>query len=130
MREIPAYAGTFEFYNVTCGAGCSHLYDKNVGFYAGYEYTKRNFQAHYNTDSIPVWATLTAGGIGGLSYWTACYPLGKYLPISLVNLINISIESVLIMISLYSRCCQISNSTCRQTSSGSKLYHQHIQNYL
>ncbi|GAA5981146.1 hypothetical protein JCM10908_003999 [Rhodotorula pacifica] len=52
-REIPAYAG----------------------FYAGYEWSKRKLQKQLNTTSLPVWATLTAGGIGGLGYWTACYPL-------------------------------------------------------
>ncbi|GAA6008973.1 uncharacterized protein JCM10292_001742 [Rhodotorula paludigena] len=52
VREIPAYAG----------------------FYAGYEYTKRSFQKSMGKD-LPVWATLTAGGVGGLGYWTACYPL-------------------------------------------------------
>ncbi|GAA5878222.1 hypothetical protein JCM3774_005847 [Rhodotorula dairenensis] len=53
VREIPAYAG----------------------FYAGYEFSKRKLQKQLNTTSLPVWATLTAGGIGGLGYWTACYPL-------------------------------------------------------
>ncbi|GAA6062759.1 hypothetical protein JCM10212_005555 [Sporobolomyces blumeae] len=53
VREIPAYAG----------------------FYAGYEYSKRTLQKKLGTESLPVWATLTAGGIGGLAYWTACYPL-------------------------------------------------------
>lgn len=46
-----------------------------LGFYAGYEYSKRSFQSHYGTTSIPVWATLASGGIGGIGYWTACYPL-------------------------------------------------------
>ncbi|GAA5898581.1 hypothetical protein JCM5296_005933 [Sporobolomyces johnsonii] len=53
VREIPAYAG----------------------FYAGYEWTKRTFQKELGTDSLPVWATLTAGAMGGIAYWTACYPL-------------------------------------------------------
>ncbi|GAA5982233.1 hypothetical protein JCM11641_006234 [Rhodosporidiobolus odoratus] len=53
VREIPAYAG----------------------FYAGYEYTKRSFQKNLGQTSLPVWATLTAGGVGGLAYWIACYPL-------------------------------------------------------
>ncbi|GAA5920727.1 hypothetical protein JCM21900_001073 [Sporobolomyces salmonicolor] len=53
VREIPAYAG----------------------FYAGYEWTKRTFQKKLGTDSLPVWATLTAGAMGGIAYWTACYPL-------------------------------------------------------
>ncbi|GAA5925236.1 hypothetical protein JCM3775_006402 [Rhodotorula graminis] len=52
-REIPAYAG----------------------FYAGYEWSKRALQKKLDTPSLPVWATLTAGGVGGLGYWTACYPL-------------------------------------------------------
>ncbi|KWU46917.1 mitochondrial ornithine transporter 1 [Rhodotorula sp. JG-1b] len=55
VREIPAYAGE-----------C---------FYAGYEFSKRKLQKQLNTTTLPVWATLTAGGIGGLGYWTACYPL-------------------------------------------------------
>ncbi|KAK4705446.1 hypothetical protein P7C70_g771, partial [Phenoliferia sp. Uapishka_3] len=45
VREIPAYAG----------------------FYAGYESSKRAFQSHYGTPSIPVWATLTSGGLGGIA---------------------------------------------------------------
>ncbi|GAA5837298.1 hypothetical protein JCM9279_005644 [Rhodotorula babjevae] len=53
VREIPAYAG----------------------FYAGYEWSKRALQKKLDTPSLPVWATLTAGGVGGLGYWTACYPL-------------------------------------------------------
>ncbi|GAA5922840.1 uncharacterized protein JCM15063_003443 [Sporobolomyces koalae] len=52
-REIPAYAG----------------------FYAGYEWSKRSLQKSLGTNNLPVWATLTAGGIGGIGYWTACYPL-------------------------------------------------------
>ncbi|KAM0755917.1 mitochondrial carrier [Meredithblackwellia eburnea MCA 4105] len=53
VREIPAYAG----------------------FFAGFEGTKRAFQQHYGSSSIPVWAILTSGGAGGIAYWTACYPL-------------------------------------------------------
>ncbi|GAA5855068.1 hypothetical protein JCM8547_002368 [Rhodosporidiobolus lusitaniae] len=53
VREIPAYAG----------------------FYAGYEASKRKFQKSLGTQSLPVWATLTSGAIGGLAYWIACYPL-------------------------------------------------------
>ncbi|ORY90170.1 mitochondrial carrier domain-containing protein [Leucosporidium creatinivorum] len=53
VREIPAYGG----------------------FYAGYEYTKRSFQKSLHTDELPVWATLTSGAMGGVAYWTACYPL-------------------------------------------------------
>ncbi|BGP12349.1 hypothetical protein JCM10213_006520 [Rhodosporidiobolus nylandii] len=53
VREIPAYAG----------------------FYAGYEWSKRSFQKQLGTQSLPVWATLSAGAIGGLAYWTFCYPL-------------------------------------------------------
>ncbi|KAH8929777.1 mitochondrial carrier [Atractiella rhizophila] len=55
FREIPAYAG----------------------FYAGYEYTKRNLVGRYHksTSSPPVWILLSSGAIGGISYWTACYPL-------------------------------------------------------
>ncbi|KAG9120653.1 hypothetical protein FRC07_003783 [Ceratobasidium sp. 392] len=51
-REIPAYAG----------------------FYTGYEFAKRKFQAQYGKD-LPVWALLTSGSCGGISYWLACYPL-------------------------------------------------------
>ncbi|TKA52745.1 hypothetical protein B0A53_04199 [Rhodotorula sp. CCFEE 5036] len=46
-----------------------------LSFYAGYEFSKRKLQKQLNTTTLPVWATLTAGGIGGLGYWTACYPL-------------------------------------------------------
>ncbi|SCV68096.1 BQ2448_217 [Microbotryum intermedium] len=53
LREIPAYGG----------------------FYLGYEYSKRSFQASLHTTELPVWATLTSGAIGGIAYWTACYPL-------------------------------------------------------
>jgi solute carrier family 25 carnitine/acylcarnitine transporter 20/29 len=42
-----------------------------VGFYAGYEWSKRSLQKSLGTQSLPVWATLTAGGIGGIAYWTA-----------------------------------------------------------
>ncbi|KAM0793611.1 hypothetical protein ACM66B_001044 [Microbotryomycetes sp. NB124-2] len=55
VREIPAYGG----------------------FYAGYEYTKRSFQQKLQVKELPVWATLTAGAMGGIAYWTACYPLGE-----------------------------------------------------
>ncbi|KAG8699353.1 hypothetical protein FRC08_005365 [Ceratobasidium sp. 394] len=51
-REIPAYAG----------------------FYTGYEFVKRRFQAKYGAN-IPVWALLTSGSCGGICYWLACYPL-------------------------------------------------------
>ncbi|GAA6002627.1 hypothetical protein JCM10207_007600 [Rhodosporidiobolus poonsookiae] len=53
VREIPAYAG----------------------FYAGYEYSKRSFQKSLGTTSLPIWATLTSGAVGGIAYWVACYPL-------------------------------------------------------
>ncbi|CAD6588476.1 MAG: hypothetical protein TREMPRED_005066 [Tremellales sp. Tagirdzhanova-0007] len=53
IREIPAYAG----------------------FYSGYEYSKRWFIRHYHPDPLPIWALLTSGGIGGVCYWLACYPL-------------------------------------------------------
>ncbi|CEQ38770.1 SPOSA6832_00228, partial [Sporobolomyces salmonicolor] len=56
VREIPAYAG----------------------FYAGYEWTKRTFQKKLGTDSLPVWATLTAGAMGGIAYWTAWYVSVSY----------------------------------------------------
>ncbi|EGF99901.1 uncharacterized protein MELLADRAFT_26850, partial [Melampsora larici-populina 98AG31] len=64
-REIPAYAG----------------------FYAGFEYTKRAFQKwkfgsdhrprhnHLPQAPLPVWALLTSGAVGGIGYWTFCYPL-------------------------------------------------------
>lgn len=64
-REIPAYAG----------------------FYAGFEYTKRAFQKwkfgsdhrprhnHLPQPPLPVWALLTSGAVGGIGYWTFCYPL-------------------------------------------------------
>ncbi|KAG8699766.1 hypothetical protein FRC09_006393 [Ceratobasidium sp. 395] len=51
-REIPAYAG----------------------FYTGYEFAKRNFQARHGKD-LPVWALLISGSCGGICYWLACYPL-------------------------------------------------------
>lgn len=43
----------------------------DAGFYAGYEWSKRALQKNLGTDSLPVWATLSAGGVGGLGYWTA-----------------------------------------------------------
>ena len=49
VREIPAYGG----------------------FYAGYEYTKRSLQHKLDKKDLPVWATLTAGAMGGIAYWTA-----------------------------------------------------------
>lgn len=67
-REIPAYAG----------------------FYAGFESTKRAFQKwkfgydhrprhnHRPAPPLPVWALLTSGAVGGIGYWTFCYPLGAY----------------------------------------------------
>ncbi|QRW12698.1 mitochondrial carrier protein [Ceratobasidium sp. AG-Ba] len=51
-REIPAYAG----------------------FYTGYEFTKRKFQAKYGAN-VPVWALLASGSCGGICYWLSCYPL-------------------------------------------------------
>ncbi|WVQ94801.1 hypothetical protein IAU59_001884 [Kwoniella sp. CBS 9459] len=53
VREIPAYAG----------------------FYAGYETSKRYFAKKYSPHAVPVWAVLTSGALGGVSYWLACYPL-------------------------------------------------------
>ncbi|THG99475.1 hypothetical protein EW145_g7259 [Phellinidium pouzarii] len=53
-REIPAYAG----------------------FYTGFEYAKRQFRERYpGPEGLPVWALLTSGSCGGISYWLACYPL-------------------------------------------------------
>ncbi|KAI0079318.1 mitochondrial carrier [Panus rudis PR-1116 ss-1] len=51
-REIPAYAG----------------------FYTAFEFSKRKFASKYGKD-IPVWALLTSGATGGISYWLCCYPL-------------------------------------------------------
>ena len=63
LREIPAYAS----------------------FYTAYEFSKRNFHKRLygpskssNGQPLPAWATLTAGAFGGISYWTACYPFGKF----------------------------------------------------
>ncbi|KAL7010314.1 hypothetical protein EMMF5_000335 [Cystobasidiomycetes sp. EMM_F5] len=59
LREMPAYAG----------------------FYSAYEFSKRTFGRRLHgphasaNQSLPVWATLTAGATGGIAYWTACYPL-------------------------------------------------------
>lgn len=61
LREMPAYAG----------------------FYSAYEFSKRTFGRRLHgphasaNQSLPVWATLTAGATGGIAYWTACYPLGQ-----------------------------------------------------
>lgn len=51
-REIPAYAG----------------------FYAAFEFSKRKFTTIYGPE-LPVWALLTSGATGGISYWLCCYPL-------------------------------------------------------
>ncbi|KAF9233966.1 mitochondrial carrier [Melanogaster broomeanus] len=51
-REIPAYAG----------------------FYSAFEFSKRQFQAHYG-QQIPVWALLASGSTGGIAYWLSSYPL-------------------------------------------------------
>ncbi|KAF9218706.1 mitochondrial carrier [Gyrodon lividus] len=51
-REIPAYAG----------------------FYAAFEFSKRQFQARYGKQ-VPVWALLASGSMGGIAYWLSCYPL-------------------------------------------------------
>ncbi|KAI9636613.1 mitochondrial carrier domain-containing protein [Dioszegia hungarica] len=55
VREVPAYAG----------------------FYAGYETTKRFFQSRSSDPAaqLPVWSLMTSGGVGGICYWLACYPL-------------------------------------------------------
>ena len=61
LRETPAYAG----------------------FYAAYEFSKRNLHDRIHGSrapagqALPVWATLTAGATGGIAYWTACYPFGE-----------------------------------------------------
>ena len=41
----------------------------------GYEATKRAFARRFQPDPLPVWALLTSGGVGGICYWLACYPL-------------------------------------------------------
>ncbi|PVF96614.1 mitochondrial carrier [Serendipita vermifera] len=51
-REIPAYGA----------------------FYSAFEFGKRSFQERYGKE-IPVWALLSSGSLGGISYWLACYPL-------------------------------------------------------
>ncbi|KAJ7628242.1 mitochondrial carrier domain-containing protein [Mycena polygramma] len=48
-REIPAYAGSYEF-------------------------SKRKFTAKYG-EQLPVWALLASGSTGGIAYWLSCYPL-------------------------------------------------------
>lgn len=54
-----------------------------AGFYTGYEFSKRHlhkriYGEHAPKDkALPVWATLAAGSVGGIGYWTACYPFGK-----------------------------------------------------
>ncbi|POW11741.1 hypothetical protein PSTT_01878 [Puccinia striiformis] len=54
VREIPAYAG----------------------FYTGFEVSKRAFQKRYGSEQIlPVWTLLCSGAMGGIGYWTCCYPL-------------------------------------------------------
>ncbi|ORX38983.1 mitochondrial carrier domain-containing protein [Kockovaella imperatae] len=53
VREIPAY----------------------MGFYAGYETTKRAFAGRYGSEPLPIWTLLTSGATGGVCYWLACYPL-------------------------------------------------------
>ena len=74
VREIPAYAG---FY-----AGVYHDPHKAVKHGvkrtadpSAYETSKRIFTKRFSPDPLPVWAVLTSGGIGGLGYWLACYPL-------------------------------------------------------
>lgn len=51
-REIPAYGA----------------------FYAGFEFAKREYRKRYG-ENLPVWALLSSGSFGGISYWLACYPL-------------------------------------------------------
>ncbi|KAK4685020.1 hypothetical protein P7C73_g5137, partial [Tremellales sp. Uapishka_1] len=46
-----------------------------AGFYAGYETSKRFFTRRFSPDPLPIWAVLTSGGVGGVCYWLACYPL-------------------------------------------------------
>ncbi|KAI8980464.1 mitochondrial carrier domain-containing protein [Pilobolus umbonatus] len=53
VREIPAYAG----------------------FYAGFEYTKRTLMKQSGTSEANVVQLMVAGAMGGIAYWTCCYPL-------------------------------------------------------
>lgn len=89
------------------------------GFYSAYEYSKRSFQSHYGSSDIPVWATLTSGGAGGIAYWTACYPLGQFLSPAVVHHSRL-IDAVSI------RCGQVEDSIGRATSAGPQLYFQHF----
>ncbi|KAJ3107116.1 hypothetical protein HDU97_004809 [Phlyctochytrium planicorne] len=52
VREIPAYAG----------------------FYGGFEYSKRLLSPSGEVD-LPVSRLMVAGAVGGVMYWTCCYPL-------------------------------------------------------
>lgn len=54
IKEMPAYAG----------------------FYGGYEVVKRFWARQFGgNDKVPVWALLSAGASGGVTYWLASYPL-------------------------------------------------------
>ncbi|CAG8574056.1 1811_t:CDS:10 [Paraglomus occultum] len=52
LREIPAYAG----------------------FYAGFEYMKREFGGSHGKE-LGVGQLMAAGAVGGVCYWLSCYPL-------------------------------------------------------
>ncbi|KNZ44799.1 uncharacterized protein VP01_87g2 [Puccinia sorghi] len=70
-REIPAYAAR-------------KLISLILGFYTGFEVSKRAFQKRYGSadQTLPVWTLLCSGAMGGIGYWTCCYPLGEhYSPI-------------------------------------------------
>lgn len=59
FREVPAYAG----------------------FYTGFEVSKSLFRSHLpssttqNGTTLPIWALMASGSVGGICNWLACYPL-------------------------------------------------------
>ncbi|KAJ3209853.1 hypothetical protein HDU67_005858 [Dinochytrium kinnereticum] len=47
-----------------------------AGFYGGFEYTKRFLSSKTHPDApLPVSRLMIAGAVGGVMYWTCCYPL-------------------------------------------------------
>lgn len=49
---------------------------EHSGFYTGFESSKQAFQKRYGSAQIlPVWCLLCSGALGGIGYWTCCYPL-------------------------------------------------------
>lgn len=60
---------------VVCQVSASALLWKKDPNEIAYETSKRFLVKRFSPDPLPVWATLTAGGIGGLGYWLTCYPL-------------------------------------------------------